>query len=87
MCAAGPLARPPGGLAAPPARFLWQRLTPGELGLELTTALAFAGVGLYVFVLYTVVISGGRETTPADASCSTWPTTCATDSGWTWPRS
>ena len=30
------------------------RLTPGELGLELTTALAVGGVGLYVFALYAV---------------------------------
>jgi len=32
-----------------PLRFLWERLTPGELGLELTTLLAVVLVGSYVF--------------------------------------
>jgi undecaprenyl-diphosphatase len=53
-------------VAAPRARFLRQRLTPGGLGLELTTALAVGGVGMYVFVLYTVVISGDPGRTPLD---------------------
>jgi undecaprenyl-diphosphatase len=34
-----------------PARFVWNRLTPGELGLEVTTLLALAAVGSFVFVL------------------------------------
>ena len=34
-----------------PARFVWNRFTPGELGLEVTTLLAFAAVGSFVFVL------------------------------------
>ena len=38
-------------LIAPPLRFLWARLTPGELGIELTTLLAIAAVGIYVVVL------------------------------------
>jgi undecaprenyl-diphosphatase len=33
-----------------PARFVWDRVTPGDLGLELTTVLAVAGVGAFVFV-------------------------------------
>ena len=33
-----------------PARFVWDRVTPGDLGLELTTALAVASVGSFVFV-------------------------------------
>lgn len=33
-----------------PLRFLWQRLTPGELGLELTTLLAIAAVGSFAFL-------------------------------------
>src|SRR3954470_9721245 len=53
-------------LLAPRARFLWQRLTPGELGLELTTALAIAGVGLYVFVAYTVAIEADHGATLLD---------------------
>ena len=52
--------------AGPRLRFLGRRLTPGGLGLELTTTLAVTGVGFYVFTLYAVVIHGGRDFTPAD---------------------
>ena len=58
----GPVAR----AVAPKLRFLWGRLTPGGLGLELTTALAVGAVGLYVFVLYVVVLSGDLNATPLD---------------------
>ena len=58
--------RPGWGFAAPRLRFFWRRLTPGGLGLELTTALAFAGVGLYVFVLYAVVLSDDPGPTVLD---------------------
>jgi len=34
-----------------PARFVWNRLTPGDLGLEVTTLLALAAVGSFTFVL------------------------------------
>jgi undecaprenyl-diphosphatase len=51
---------------APRVRFIWERLTPGELGLELTTALAVAGVGLYVFVAYTVTVSDDLGPTGLD---------------------
>ena len=57
-----PLAR----VIAPEARFIWNRITPGELGLELTTTLAIGGVGLYVFFLYVVVLSGDPGLTPLD---------------------
>jgi undecaprenyl-diphosphatase len=53
-------------LVAPELRFLWNRITPGELGLELTTTLAIGGVGLYVFVLYVVVLSSDPGLTPLD---------------------
>jgi membrane protein DedA with SNARE-associated domain len=33
-----------------PLRFLWQRLTPGELGLQLTTMLAVVAVGSFAFI-------------------------------------
>ena len=39
---------------APQVRFLWQRITPGGLGIELTTALAVSAVGSYAFALTTV---------------------------------
>jgi membrane protein DedA with SNARE-associated domain/membrane-associated phospholipid phosphatase len=58
----GPVAR----ALLPQLRFLWQRLTPGGLGLELTTALAVGGVGLYVFALYAMILSGDLSPTPFD---------------------
>lgn len=51
---------------APQVRFLFDRITPGGLGLELTTALAVAGVGLYVFTVYAVTLHGNPAPTPAD---------------------
>jgi undecaprenyl-diphosphatase len=53
-------------VAGPQIRFLFNRVTPGDLGLELTTTLAVAGVGLYVFTVYAVTLSGDPSTTPAD---------------------
>jgi membrane protein DedA with SNARE-associated domain/membrane-associated phospholipid phosphatase len=50
----------------PHLRFVWERLTPGGLGLELTTALAVGGVGLYVFALYAMVLAGDLNATPFD---------------------
>ena len=60
------LVRPAWGLAAQPANFIKERVTPGQLGLELTSVAAVAGVGAYVATLYTMLITGGDETTPAD---------------------
>jgi membrane protein DedA with SNARE-associated domain/membrane-associated phospholipid phosphatase len=51
---------------APEARFFWERITPGGLGLELTTTLAIGGIGLYVFALYVVILSGDPGLTPFD---------------------
>jgi membrane protein DedA with SNARE-associated domain/membrane-associated phospholipid phosphatase len=52
-----PVLRPVARLLAPllrrtrrPARFVWDRVTPGDLGLELTTLLAVGSVGAFVFV-------------------------------------
>ncbi len=55
-----------GRRVAPPARFLWARLTPGGLGLEFTTLLAILAVSLYVVIAYTVVISGDPGPTAGD---------------------
>jgi undecaprenyl-diphosphatase len=52
--------------AAPPARFLWARVTPGRLGLEFTTLMAILAVSLYVVIAYTAVISGDPGPTPGD---------------------
>jgi membrane protein DedA with SNARE-associated domain len=62
----GRVIQPLGRALAPEARFLGERLRPGGLALELTTTLAVSGVGLYVFVLYTVVLSGDPGPTPLD---------------------
>jgi undecaprenyl-diphosphatase len=60
------LLRPTWNALAPRLRFVWDRLTPGELGLELTTAAAIGGVGLYVFFLYLGVLAGDPGPTPFD---------------------
>jgi membrane protein DedA with SNARE-associated domain/membrane-associated phospholipid phosphatase len=60
------LVQPVVRVVAPQLRFLWNRVTPGDLGLELTTTLAIGGVGLYVFALYVVVLSGDPGLTPLD---------------------
>jgi undecaprenyl-diphosphatase len=43
--------RPVARASEGPARFVWNRFTPGELGLEVTTLLALAAVGTFTFVL------------------------------------
>jgi membrane-associated phospholipid phosphatase len=60
------LIAPVARLLLPELRFLWERLTPGGLGLELTTAIAAGGVGLYVFALYTLMLAGDLSLTPLD---------------------
>jgi membrane protein DedA with SNARE-associated domain/membrane-associated phospholipid phosphatase len=50
----------------PEARFLWQRLTPGELGLEFTTLIAVLSVSLYVLIAYIVIVSGDPGPTGGD---------------------
>jgi membrane protein DedA with SNARE-associated domain/membrane-associated phospholipid phosphatase len=60
------LLRPAYDAVAPQLRFLWNRVTPGELGLELSTAVAVAGVGIFVFVLYIVELSIDLGPTPLD---------------------
>jgi membrane protein DedA with SNARE-associated domain len=51
-----------GRLARGPARFLWARLTPGNLGLELTTLLALGLVGGYAFFGYLIVLDESVHT-------------------------
>ena len=56
-----------GRRAAPPARFLWARLTPGgTFGLEFTTLMAVLAVSLFVLVSYTMVLSGDPGPTAGD---------------------
>ena len=58
--------RPAAAALASPLRFVRDRLTPGGMGLELTTAAAVALVGLYVFGVYASILAGGDRLTPAD---------------------
>jgi undecaprenyl-diphosphatase len=53
---------------SPQARFVAGRLTPGELGLELTTALAALAVGSYVFIAYALYLSDHPGPTPTDTA-------------------
>ena len=54
-----------------PARFLWNRLTPGELGLELTSLLAIAAAGSYALAGGWITASQGRLA-PADTTVHRW---------------
>jgi membrane protein DedA with SNARE-associated domain/membrane-associated phospholipid phosphatase len=51
-----------------PARFVWDRVTPGDLGLEFTTLLAVASVGAFVFVWDLVRIEQDNELLMGDAA-------------------
>ena len=58
---------PAGRVLTGPARFAVNRLTPGGLGIELTSTLAAAGVGLYVFGLYVSLLAPDPDLlTPLD---------------------
>src|SRR5829696_8174122 len=50
----------------PYVRFTRERVTPGELGLELTTLLAIGGVGAFVFVVYLTEVDHSLAATPLD---------------------
>jgi undecaprenyl-diphosphatase len=50
----------------PQARFVWARLTPGGLGLELTTLLAVLAVGLYFLIAHWSIVGGNPDPTRAD---------------------
>lgn len=65
---------------ARPARFVWDRLTPGELGLELTTLLSVAAVGSFVFFGYLIVIDPVTELTAGDRRGVRWSN--ALETGW-----
>jgi membrane-associated phospholipid phosphatase len=51
-----------------PARFVWDRVTPGDLGLELTTLLSVASVGAFVFVWDLVRIEQDNGLLAGDAA-------------------
>ena len=55
---------------SPQARFLADRLTPGNLGLEFTTALAALAVGSYVTVGYALVVDATPGPTTGDTTAA-----------------
>ena len=59
-----------GRRVAPQARFLWNRLTPGNLGLELTAPLAALAVGSFVFVGYAVIVGDDPGPTAGDTTAA-----------------
>jgi len=60
------LIRPVTHVAMPYVRFLFDRISPGGLGLELTTLLAIAGVGIFMFVVYLTELDRNLGPTPFD---------------------
>jgi undecaprenyl-diphosphatase len=54
-----------------PLRFAWHRLTPGELGLELTTLLMVTGVGGFIFFGYWHIFTI-RKLTVGDQRALRW---------------
>jgi undecaprenyl-diphosphatase len=50
----------------PQAVFLWRRITPGPLGLELTTLLAALAVGAFVLISYWSIVGADPAPTGAD---------------------
>ena len=75
------LIRPVWRVVWPQVKFVWHRVTPGELGLELTTAIAVAGVGFYVFVAYLVLLSGDLSPTGFDLRVQELAADLRTDMG------
>lgn len=55
---------------SPQGRFLWGRLTPGNLGLELTAPLAALAVGSFVFISYAIVLGDNPAPTGADRTAA-----------------
>jgi membrane protein DedA with SNARE-associated domain/membrane-associated phospholipid phosphatase len=58
--------RPVTHVAMPYVRFAFDRISPGGLGLELTTLLAIAGVGIFVFVTFLSQLAADPGPTPLD---------------------
>lgn len=54
----------------PQARFLWNRLTPGDLGLELTAPAAALAVASFIFVAYALIVGDDPGPTPGDTTAA-----------------
>lgn len=55
-----------------PARFTWERLTPGDLGLELTSLVAAVAVGVYALVGLGLAIDGPTDHMLGDQRALAW---------------
>jgi membrane protein DedA with SNARE-associated domain/membrane-associated phospholipid phosphatase len=60
------LLRPAWHAIAPEVRFLWHRVTPGDLGLEFTTLVAIAGSGAFTFALFANAVENRLGPLPLD---------------------
>ena len=68
----------------PQFEFLGRRITPGGLGLELTSLLAVLSVGLFVLIAYWSVIGGDPSADGQGPDTpTTWPRTCRRAGSWT----
>jgi membrane protein DedA with SNARE-associated domain len=63
--------RPLARWARGPLTFFWNRITPGELGLELTTLLAIAAVGSFAFAANAITLRDKALVT-GDGTAFTW---------------
>jgi undecaprenyl-diphosphatase len=63
--------RPIARWAKGPLKFFWNRITPGELGLELTTLLAIAAVGSFAFFGLAIEVDQGTRLT-GDRTAFRW---------------
>jgi membrane protein DedA with SNARE-associated domain/membrane-associated phospholipid phosphatase len=54
----------------PEVRFLWERLTPGGLGIELTAPLAALAVGSFVLISYATILGDAPGPTPGDQTAA-----------------
>jgi membrane-associated phospholipid phosphatase len=54
-----------------PLLFFWNRITPGDLGLELTTQLAVAAVGSFAYAANAIGLRD-RSSQPGDATAFRW---------------
>jgi undecaprenyl-diphosphatase len=52
----------------PELRFLWNRVTPGGLGLEFTSLMAVLAVALFVLIGYALIVSDDAGPTPGDTA-------------------
>ena len=63
----------------PQARFLLERLTPGGLGLEFTSAMAALAIGSFIYIGYAIVLSGDPGPTPGDTTVANFMADIQTD--------